>query len=91
MCSSQSRDGVSWLAALLFSTQFAFGEERVTRMMAEAPFQCAAKFDCLNLCQKSIKLEIREDEQCAVVSLEMELVGLLQFFSLPNLHLERKV
>ena len=59
--------------------------------MEAAPFQCASKFDCLNLCQKSIKLEIREDEQCAVVSLEMELVGLLQFFSLPNLHLERKV
>ena len=61
MCSSQSRDGVSWLAALLFSTQFAFGEESVTRMMAAAPFQCAAKLDRLKMRQKSIKLEIRED------------------------------
>ena len=42
----QYSDRVSWLAALLFPTQFAFEEESVTRMVAAAPFQCAAKFDC---------------------------------------------
>ena len=49
-------DSINQYSAVIIAS----GEEGLTVKIA-ASFYYAAKFGCFNLCQKSIKLEIRED------------------------------